>query len=195
VSQILIVYYSRFGSVSRMAQQIALGVESVADCQAVVRCVPEISANNEQIEPAVPSEGASYATLDDLKHCDGLILGSPSYFGNVAAALKYYLDQSSQIWLSGAMIGKPAGVFTATSSHHGGQETVLMSMMIPLLHHGMLISGIPYSEPALQQTQSGGTPYGASHVSGSSGQPLTDDENAICKALGRQIAELSIKLR
>ena len=194
MSTILIVYYSRYGSVERMAQQIALGVEAVEGCAAKIRCVAEISTTHEQTDPAIPAEGPPYATEDDLKNCDGLILGSPSYFGNMAAALKHFLDSSSQAWLSGALIGKPAGVFTATSSHHGGQESVLLSMMIPLLHHGMLISGIPYSEPALQQTQSGGTPYGASHISGSSGKELTEDEIQICQALGKKIAELSLKL-
>lgn len=192
--QILVVYYSRYGSVSRMAQQIALGVEAVSGCNAVIRCVADVSPNHQQTQPTIPADGPLYASMDDLKNCDGLLIGSPSYFGNMAAALKYYLDQSSQVWLSGALIGKPAGVFTATSSLHGGQESLLISMMIPLMHHGMIISGIPYSEPALQQTQSGGTPYGASHVSGKEGQQLTSDETAICKALGRQIAELSIKL-
>ena len=194
MSQILVVYYSRYGSVSRMAQQIALGVEAVDGCNAVIRCVPDVSPNNEQTQPSVPEEGPPYASMDDLKNCDGLLIGSPSYFGNMAAPLKYFLDQSSQVWLSGALIGKPAGVFTATSSHHGGQESLLISMMIPLMHHGMIISGIPYSEPALQQTQTGGTPYGASHVSGKQGQQLSEHESDICKALGRQIADLSIKL-
>lgn len=195
MAQILVVYYSRYGSVSRMAQQIALGVESVSGCNAVIRCVPDVSPNHEQTEPPVPEDGPPYASMDDLQNCDGLLIGSPSYFGNMAAGLKYFLDQSSQVWLSGALIGKPAGVFAATSSQHGGQESLLISMMIPLMHHGMIISGIPYSEPALQQTRSGGTPYGASHVSGKQGQQLTDDESAICKAIGRQIAELSIKLK
>ncbi len=194
MSQILVVYYSRYGSVSRMAQQIALGVEAVTGCSAIVRCVPDVSPNHQQTEAPVPDDGPPYASMDDLKNCDGLLIGSPSYFGNMAAPLNYFLDQSSQVWLSGALIGKPAGVFTATSSHHGGQESLLISMMIPLMHHGMIISGIPYSEPALQQTSSGGTPYGASHISGRDGQKLTTDESDICKALGRQIAELSIKL-
>ncbi len=192
--QILVVYYSRYGSVSRMAQQIALGVEAVSGCSAIIRCVPDVSPNHEQTQPPVPEDGPPYANMDDLKNCDGLLIGSPSYFGNMAAPLKYFLDQSSQVWLSGALIGKPAGVFTATSSHHGGQESLLISMMIPLMHHGMIISGIPYSEPALQQTQTGGTPYGASHVSGKQGQQLSEHESDICKTLGRQIAELSKKL-
>ncbi len=194
MAQILVVYYSRYGSVSRMAQQLALGVEAVSGCSAIVRCVPDVSPNYQQTEAPVPDDGPPYASMDDLKNCDGLLIGSPSYFGNMAAPLKYFLDQSSQVWLSGALIGKPAGVFTATSSHHGGQESLLISMIIPLMHHGMIISGIPYSEPALQKTSSGGTPYGASHISGREGQQLTADESDICKALGRQIAELSIKL-
>lgn len=178
-----------------MAQQIALGVESVSGCHAVIRCVPDISPLHEPTRSSIPDDGPPYASMDDLKSCDGLLLGSPSYFGNMAAPLKYFLDQSSQIWLSGALIGKPAGVFTATSSLHGGQESLLISMMIPLMHHGMIISGVPYSETALQQTTSGGTPYGASHVAGKEGQQLTKDENAICKALGKQVAVLSIKLK
>ncbi len=194
MSIILIVYYSRYGSVDRMAQKIAEGVEAVDGCEARMRRVAEVSSNHQQTEPAVPKQGPPYATEQDLQQCDGLILGSPSYFGNMAAALKHYIDSTSQVWLSGALIGKPAGVFTATSSHHGGQESVLLSMMIPLLHHGMLIAGIPYSEPALQQTRSGGTPYGASHTAGHAGQPLTEDEEQICQALGRQIATLSLKL-
>lgn len=177
-----------------MAQQIALGAEAVSNCNAKIRCVPEVSATTEQTHPVVPDQGTPYATVEDLSACDGLIIGSPSYFGNMAAPLKYFLDQSSQIWLSGNMIGKPAGLFTSTSSLHGGQESVLLSMMIPLFHHGMLICGIPYSEPALQQTQSGGTPYGASHVSGSNSQALTDHETAVCRALGRRVAELTTKL-
>ena len=194
MARILVLFYSRYGSVARMAQQIALGIEAIAGCEAVIRCVPEVSPRHEQSIAAVPADGPPYATLEDLRQCDGLIIGSPSYFGNMAAALKYFLDQSSQLWLSGSLIGKPAGVFTSTSSQHGGQESVLISMMIPLLHHGMLISGIPYSEPALQQTRSGGTPYGASHVAGSDGQSLTDHESAVCNTLGKQIAALAIKL-
>jgi NAD(P)H dehydrogenase (quinone) len=194
VTKILIVYYSRHGSIARMAQQIALGVESVANCQAIIRCVAEVSGIAEQTSSAIPDDGPPYATLDDLKHCDGLLIGSPAYFGNMSAALKYYLDQSSSLWLSGALIGKPAGVFTASSTQHGGQESVLLNMMLPLFHHGMLLSGIPYSESSLQQTRSGGTPYGASHVAGAQGQALSDDEIALCKSQGRQIALLADKL-
>ncbi len=191
---ILVLYYSRFGSVAKMAQQIAQGIEAVNDCNAVIRCVPEVSATSEQTDAAVPGQGPPYATQQDLIDCDGLVMGSPSYFGNIAAPLKYFIDQSSQAWLSGKLIGKPAGVFTATSSLHGGQESMLLNMMSPLLHHGMIISGIPYSEPALQQTQSGGTPYGASHVAGSDGKDLTDDEISTCQALGKRVAQLAGKL-
>ena len=191
---ILVLYYSRFGSVAKMAQQIAQGIEAVNDCNAVIRCVPEVSATSEQTDAAVPGQGPPYATQQDLIDCDGLVMGSPSYFGNIAAPLKYFIDQSSQAWLSGKLIGKPAGVFTATSSLHGGQESMLLNMMIPLLHHGMIISGSPYSEPALQQTQSGGTPYGASHVAGSDGKDLTDDEISTCQALGKRVAQLAGKL-
>ncbi len=177
-----------------MAEQIARGVDTIAECEAVVRCLPPVSAESAQSLPAIPEQGASYAELDDLEDCSGLIMGSPGYFGNMAAPLKYYLDQTSQYWLSGQLIGKPAGVFTSTSSMHGGQETVLLNMMLPLLHHGMLISGIPYSEPALNQTTSGATPYGPSHVAGPDGRPLSNDEKAACQTLGKRIAHLAILL-
>ena len=177
-----------------MAEAIALGVESIAGCEAVLRQLPAVSATTEQTEADIPDSGAPYASPADLETCSGLLIGSPGYFGNMAAPLKHFLDQTSPLWLSGAMIGKPAGVFTATSSLHGGQETVLTSMMLPLLHHGMLISGIPYSEPALNQTQSGATPYGASHVAGQQGQALSEHETAACRALGKRIAELAHKL-
>lgn len=191
---VLVVYYSRYGSVASMAQQIAQGVEFIDHCSATIRCVPEVSSDHEQAKPAIPGEGPPYATNDDLKNCDGLIIGSPSYFGNMAAALKYFLDQTSPLWLSGAMIGKPAGVFTSTSSLHGGQESLLISMMIPLFHHGMILSGIPYSEPSLHNIVSSATPYGASHVSGSDSKALSDDEEAACRALGKRIANLALKL-
>jgi NAD(P)H dehydrogenase (quinone) len=191
---ILIVYFSRHGSVARMAEEISLGVEANAGCEAVLRSLPAVSARTEQVEDAVPAEGVPYATLEDLENCAGLLLGSPGYFGNMAAPLKYFLDQTSPLWLSGAMIGKPGGVFTATSSMHGGQETVLTSMMLPLLHHGMLVTGIPYSEPALNQTRSGATPYGASHVAGQQGQALSEHEISACRALGRRVADLACKL-
>ncbi len=191
---ILVLYYSRHGSVANMAQQIAHGVESVAQCQATIRRVSEVSASNEQTEAAVPQQGPVYATVEDLKNCDGLIIGSPAYFGNMSAALKYFLDQTSSLWLSGALIGKPAGVFTATSSLHGGQQSVLLSMMIPLLHHGMVISGLPYSESSLHGSESSASPYGASHVSGHNGKPLTQEETKACQALGKRVAQLAEKL-
>ncbi len=177
-----------------MAEQIGLGVDANSACEAVLRCLPEVSANNEQIKPSVPTQGPAYAQLSDLENCDGMIIGSPGYFGNMAAPLKYFLDQSSSLWMSGGMIDKPAGVFTSTSSQHGGQETVLTSMMLPLHHHGMLVAGVPYSEPALNQTITGGTPYGPSHVAGSKGQTLSEHETACCRALGRRIANLAAKL-
>ncbi len=191
---ILVVYYSRHGSVARMAEIISQGVDSNSACEAVLRRLPEVSATTEQTEAAIADEGVPYARLADLENCAGLIVGSPGYFGNMAAPLKYFFDQTSALWLAGGMIGKPAGVFTATSSMHGGQETVLTSMMLPLLHHGMLISGIPYSEPALNQTRSGATPYGASHVAGPQGQALSEHEQAACKALGKRIAGLACRL-
>lgn len=192
--KILIIYFSRHGSVARMAEQISLGVDSNRQCESVLRCLPEVSATTEQIESTIPDRGVPYAQLADLESCDALIIGSPGYFGNMAAALKYFLDSTSSLWLSGAMIGKPGAVFTATSSMHGGQETVLTSMMLPLLHHGMLVSGIPYSEPALNQTASGATPYGASHVAGQQSQALSTDEISACKSLGKRIAGLACKL-
>jgi NAD(P)H dehydrogenase (quinone) len=191
---ILIIYFSHHGSVARMAEEISLGVDSNPDCEAVLRRLPPVSTETEQVADSVPSEGSPYAQLSDLENCAGLLLGSPGYFGNMAAPLKYFLDQTSPLWLSGALIGKPGGVFTATSSMHGGQETVLTSMMLPLLHHGMLVTGIPYSEPALNQTSTGATPYGASHVAGSSGQALSEHESSACRALGKRIADLACKL-
>lgn len=177
-----------------MAEQICLGVDSDTECEAILRCLPPVSPDSEQSIAGIPEQGASYADISDLDDCSGLIIGSPGYFGNMAAPLKYFLDQTSSIWLSGKLVGKPAGVFTSTSSMHGGQETVLLSMMLPLLHHGMLISGIPYSEPSLNQTTRGATPYGASHVSGPEGQALTQDEISACRALGKRIADLAKKI-
>ncbi|WP_028489143.1 NAD(P)H:quinone oxidoreductase [Thiothrix lacustris] len=192
---ILILYYSRHGSVSQMAQYIARGVESVPASEAYLRSVPEISEVCEAVADTVPDSGAPYVTLDDLKTCDALALGSPGRFGNMAAPLKYFLEKTSSLWLSGTLMGKPAGVFTSTSSLHGGQESTLLSMMLPLLHHGMIISGLPYTEADLISTQSGGTPYGPSHVSGSdSARPLTDEEKRLCTALGKRLATLAHKL-
>ncbi len=192
--KILIVYYSRHGDTAAMAEQIARGVDTIAECEAVVRCLPPVSAESAQSLSAIPEQGTSYAELANLEDCSGLIIGSPGYFGNMAAPLKYFLDQTSQCWLSGQLIGKPAGVFTSTSSMHGGQETVLLNMMLPLLHHGMLITGIPYSEPALNQTTSGATPYGPSHVAGPEGRALSSDEITACRTLGKRIARLAILL-
>jgi NAD(P)H dehydrogenase (quinone) len=195
MADILLVYYSRHGSIAEMATHISQAVESINGCNAIIRCLPNVSSNHQQTEPPVPQSGPPYASIDDMKQCDALILGSPAYFGNMAAELKYFLDQTTPLWISGAMIGKPGAVFTSSSSMHGGQESVLLSMMLPLLHHGMLVSGIPYSEAALHNTTSGATPYGASHVSGNQRKPLTSDEISACKNLGKRIAELALKLR
>ncbi len=195
MKKVLVLYYSRQGATAKMAQLIARGVESVQGVEAMLRTVPDISANCEVTEPRVPAEGAPYVSLDELKQANGLALGSPTRFGNMAAPLKYFLEQSSAHWLSGSLVGKPAGVFTSTSSLHGGQESTLLSMMIPLLHHGMIISGLPYTESDLLTTQTGGTPYGPSHVAGAdSSNPLSKEEKNLCKALGKRLAELAIKL-
>lgn len=186
---ILVLYYSRFGATQQMAEQIARGIELVDGATAIIRTVPSVSANTEATEDSIPESGPQYASLDDLKQCSALAMGSPTRFGNMAAPLKYFLDQSSGLWLSGALVGKPAAVFTSTATMHGGQESTLLSMMIPLLHHGMLLMGIPYSEAKLSSTQTGGTPYGASHVAGPNSKlPLSDDEIVLCQALGKRLA-------
>ena len=191
---ILELYYSRNGSTTEMARHIARGIEQ-AGMEARLRTVPAISTECEAVAADIPAEGAVYASLDDLKHCSGLALGSPTRFGNMAAPLKYFLDGTSNLWLTGALVGKPAGVFTSTASLHGGQETTLLSMMMPLLHHGMLITGLPYSESALLNTTGGGTPYGPSHHAGADGKRKLDDhETALCRALGKRLAETAIKL-
>lgn len=196
MDEILVLYYSRHGSVAKMAQLIARGIEEVPAMTARIRTVPAVSTVCEAVADSVPDEGAPYATHDDLKQCAGLVLGSPTRFGNMAAPLKYFIDSTSDLWLGGTLSGKPAGVFTSTGSMHGGQESTLISMMLPLLHHGMLISGIPYSETDLLSTQSGGTPYGASHLAGSDGKsPLTEEEQRLCRALGKRIAETAHKLQ
>jgi NAD(P)H dehydrogenase (quinone) len=193
--EVLVLYYSRHGATAQMANLIARGVEEIDGVQAKIRTVPAISTVCEATEEDIPSNGALYASLDDLKSCDGLILGSPTRFGNMAAPLKYFLDGSSNLWLSGTLIGKPAAVFTSTSSMHGGQETTLTSMMLPLMHHGMLLAGLPYSESALLETTSGGTPYGASHLAGiDNSRKIDDHESTLCIALGKRIATLSKKL-
>lgn len=193
--QVLILYYSRNGSIAAMAQQIARGVESVTHTEARLRTVAPVSEVCEAVEPGIPDHGAPYASLEDLKTCDALALGSPGRFGNMAAPLKYFLEKTSSLWLSGTLVGKPAGVFTSTSSLHGGQESTLLSMMTPLLHHGMLITGLPYTEADLISTQTGGTPYGPSHWAGSDNQPkLVEEEKRLCFALGKRLAKLAHKL-
>jgi NAD(P)H dehydrogenase (quinone) len=178
-----------------MAKQVARGVEQVTGIEAKIRTVPAVSANSEAVEDDIPADGPLYCSMDDLKNCSGLVMGSPTRFGNMAAAMKYFIDSSSSLWLSGAMIDKPAAVFTSTSSLHGGQESTLLSMMLPLFHHGMVAVGIPYSESALMNTVSGGTPYGASHLAGKdNGRQLDVDESGLCQALGKRVAHLALKL-
>lgn len=192
---LLILYYSRNGSTLEMAKQIARGVEHIGGIEARLRTVPAVSATIEATEPAIPDSGAIYCSADDLKHCSGLILGSPTRFGNMAAPLKYFLDGTSSHWLNGDLINKPAAVFTSTSTLHGGQETTLLSMMLPLLHQGMVIAGIPYSEPGLNTTLTGGSPYGASHFAhGDKPTRLSADEIDLCHALGKRVATLALKL-
>ena len=193
--KILVLFYSRRGSTLNLARQIARGIESVSGCEAVVRTVPGVSAVCEAVEKDVPDSGAPYASAEDLKTCSGLALGSPSHFGNMTAAMKYFIDGTIPQWLGAELAGKPATVFTSTGNLHGGQESTLLTMMLPLLHHGMIISGIPFSEHALNHTQSGGTPYGASHVAGHDGKAaLTPDEHEIAFAQGKRLAELAVKL-
>lgn len=194
--EVLVLYYSRYGNVAAMANQVARGIEAIAGCAARIRTVPPVSAVCEAEGPPVPDAGPPYASHDDLRECAGLALGSPTRFGNMAAALKYFLDGTGDLWVSGALIGKPAAVFTSTASLHGGQESTLLSMMLPLLHHGMLILGLPYSEPALAATASGGTPYGPSHTAGpDSDRSLTDSERQLCFALGKRLAEICVRLQ
>jgi NAD(P)H dehydrogenase (quinone) len=193
--EILIVYYSRTGHVAQLARAIARGVAEVSGAQARVRSVPPVAPVTQAAQPPVPEEGAPYATLDDLRECAGLIFGSPTRFGNMAAPLKHFLDSTVAEWASGSLVGKPAAFFTSTATMHGGQETTLLSMMMPLLHHGALIVGIPYTEAALNQTSSGGTPYGASHVAGVDGEKsITDHERELARALGRRVAAIAAKL-
>ena len=195
MTEILVLYYSHGGAVREMAQLVARGVETVHGAKARLRTVPKISTVCEATEPDIPDSGAPYAELKDLQECAGLALGSPTRFGNMAAPMKYFLDGTSGLWLKGALIGKPGVVFTSTASLHGGQETTLVSMMLPLMHHGMLIVGLPYSEPELTSTTSGGTPYGASHVAGAADdRAITEEERKLCIALGRRLAETALKL-
>lgn len=188
--KILVLYYSRHGHVAQMAHKIARGIEEVPECTASIRTVPQVSPLCEATIPEVPSSGPPYVSLEDLQTCAGLALGSPTRFGNMATPLKYFLEQTSGLWLSGTLVGKPAVVFTSTSSLHGGQESTLLSMMLPLLHHGMLLLGLPYTEIDLLTTQTGGSPYGATHLSGADNQnPLSDEEQRLCRALGRRLAQ------
>ncbi|MDX1268319.1 MAG: NAD(P)H:quinone oxidoreductase [Oceanisphaera sp.] len=193
---VLVLYYSRHGATAEMARLIARGVEEIPGMEARLRTVPAVSANSEATEPAIPEQGAVYCTEDDLRHCAGLALGSPTRFGNMAAPLKYFLDSTGGLWVSGALIGKPAAVFTSTASLHGGQEGTLLTMLPPLLHHGMVICGLPYTLPELNNTTSGGTPYGPSHHAGpDSDKPISESESRLCLAMGRRLAELAMKLR
>lgn len=193
--EILVLYYSQHGAVRQMAQLIARGVEQVPGVRARLRTVPKVSATCEVTEPAIPDSGAPYAELRDLEECIGVALGSPTRFGNMAAAMKYFWDGTSALWLKHTLVGKPAAVFTSTGTLHGGQETTLITMMMPLLHHGMVIVGIPYSEPELNTTQQGGTPYGASHVAGlANDQPVSEAEKKLCMALGKRLARTALKL-
>jgi NAD(P)H dehydrogenase (quinone) len=194
--EVLVLFYSRKGAVAELARQVARGVESVEGASAKLRTVPQVAAVIEQPQPPVPADGPPYATYDDLRQCDGLVLGSPTRFGAMAAPLKHFLDGTSALWASGALAGKPAGVFTSTQTMHGGQETTLVSMMMPLLHHGMIIVGLPYTEAALNETRTGGTPYGASHVALDETQPrLSEHERTLAMALGRRVADAAVRLR
>lgn len=195
MNDILVLYYSAGGSVRSMAQLVARGVHQVPDARARLRTVPPVAPRTRVAEPPVPDDGAPYVELADLEQCAGLALGSPTRFGNMAAPLKHFLDTTGALWAKGTLVGKPAAVFTATASLHGGQETTLLSMMLPLLHHGMLLLGLPYTLPEVNATASGGTPYGASHWAGpADDRPLTDDERALCIALGRRLAETARRL-
>ena len=195
MKEILVLYYSHTGAVKEMAQLIARGVEGVAGCAARLRTVPRVSSVAQAVEPAVPDDGAPYAELKDLEECAGLALGSPTRFGNMAAPMKSFWDATGELWLKGTLAGRPAAVFTSTASLHGGQETTLISMMLPLLHHGMVIVGLPYTEPDLNATTAGGTPYGASHhAGGAGGRPVTEHERRLCIALGRRLADVAVKL-
>jgi NAD(P)H dehydrogenase (quinone) len=186
---ILVLYYSRHGSTKELAQLIARGIESVEGMQARIRTVPSVSTTCEATQSSIPEQGAIYATLDDLANCSGLALGSPTRFGNMSAAMKYFWDSTTSLWLEGKLVDKPASVFTSTSTMHGGQETTLMSMMLPLLHHGMMILGVPYTQSALNTTNTGGTPYGATHVAGvGNDNPISKEESEIAKEQGYRLA-------
>ena len=194
MAEILVLFYSRKGSTAELARQVCRGIESVAGARSRLRTVPQVTTVIEQPQPAVPAEGPPYATHEDLRDCAGLVLGSPTRFGNMAAPLKHFLDGTSSLWVSGALANKPAGVFTSTQTMHGGQETTLLSMMLPLLHHGMYLVGLPYTEAALTHTRTGGSPYGASHVGGETQPRLSDDERVLAQLLGKRVAEVAVKL-
>jgi NAD(P)H dehydrogenase (quinone) len=193
---VLVLYYSRGGHTRHMAEQVARGVATVPGMEARLRTVPAVSAECEQVAPEIPASGSLYCEREELRDCAGLVLGSPTRFGNMAAPMKYFLDQGSDLWLSGALVDKPAAVFTSTSSLHGGQESTLLSMQLPLQHHGMLLLGLPYSERGLMRTEGGGTPYGASHWAGADGsRDLDEVEAELCRALGRRVAATALRLR
>ncbi len=196
MTEILIVYYSRHGATAELARHAARGVESVAGCSATLRTVPPVSAESERAVKAVPDAGAPYATNDDLRRAAGLLLGSPTRFGNMAAPLKYFLDGTSSLWLDGTLAGKPAAMFSSSTTLHGGQESTLLTMAVPLLHHGMMVLGLPFTERAINQTRTGGTPYGATHVAGMAAQPgaLSDDEITLAQALGKRVADVAATL-
>ena len=195
MAEILVLYYSPGGTTAEMANVIAHGIEQVEGMQARMRTVPPVSPVTKQVEDTIPAIGPLYASNDDLQQCDGLVLGAPTHFGNMPAALKHFIDNTSPLWMSGALVGKPAGVFTASSSLHGGQETTLLTMMLPLLHHGMLIVGLPYTNSELFRTKSGGTPYGASRLTDDMEiHPLSEEERTLCLTLGQRVAEAAKKL-
>ncbi len=196
MSEILVLYYSPGGTTAEMANLIARGIEEVEGMQARIRTVPSVSANTEQSEESIPENGPLYATLQDLEECEGLALGSPTHFGNMPAAMKYFIDSTSPLWMSGKLVDKPAAVFSGSMSLHGGQESTLLTMMLPLLHHGMLITGLPYTQTELLSTKTGGTPYGATRVtSASEANVLSDEERSLCLALGRRLASTAKKLK
>jgi NAD(P)H dehydrogenase (quinone) len=195
MAEVLVLYYSQGGAVREMAQLIARGIESQAGVKARIRSAPKVSSNCEATEPDIPASGDPYVELSDLQECIGLALGSPTRFGNMAAAMKYFLDSTVSTWLQGDLIGKPAAVFTSSGSMHGGNEATLLSMMLPLLHHGMVMVGIPYSEAELSATKTGGTPYGASHVAGANDDlAISPDERKLCLALGKRLGQIALKL-
>jgi NAD(P)H dehydrogenase (quinone) len=195
VKEILVLYYSQHGAVRQMAQFVARGVESVPGVQARLRTVPKVSTVIESVAPEIPEAGAPYAQHVDLQECIAIAMGSPARFGNMAAAMKYFWDSTSSLWMQHTLVGKPAALFTSSGTMHGGQESTLLSMMLPLLHHGMVIVGLPYSEPELLTTQQGGTPYGASHVAGlANDQAITEPEKKLCIALGKRLAHVALKL-